>query len=219
MTTRTKLGVAVTTIWLLLAGGLAWSRHLVWCQMTLNEWGDFFAGVVAPVAFLWLILGYVQQGEEVRSNTETLHLQQKALQEQVEGTAALVRNAEAQTKATVARLELEQSKWERLLTKEKASIQPIFVFQGGQGGGASFRMQFKNEGGRARSLTVRSVAPPQGRVEIQPSDYIGEDGNGTIGVDGITTFPTKLEIGYLDAEGNEGIMRLEIYSAGAFRLI
>jgi len=142
----------------------------------------------------------------------------KALQEQVEGTAALVRNAEAQTKATVARLELEQSKWERLLTKEKSSIQPIFVFQGGQGGGGSFRMQFKNEGGRARSLTVRSLAPPQGRVEIQPSDYIGEDGNGTIGVDGMTTFPTKLEIGYLDAEGNEGIMRLEIYSAGAFRL-
>ncbi len=217
MTTRTKLGVAGTGVWLLLAGGLAWSQHGVWYQMTLNEWGDFFAGVVAPVAFLWLILGYLQQGEEVRSNTETLQLQQKALQEQVEGTAALVRNAEAQTKATVARLELEQSKWERLLAKEKASIQPIFVFDGGQGGGASFRMQFKNEGGRARHLTVRSVTPPQGRVEIQPSDYVGGGGSGAIGADGITSFPTTLEIGYLDEDGDEGTMRLEIYAAGAFR--
>jgi len=187
--------------------------------MTLNEWGDFFAGVVAPVAFLWLILGYVQQGEEVRSNTETLHLQQKALQEQVEGTAALVRNAEAQTKATVARLELEQSKWERLRANEKASIQPVLMFESGQGGAPSFRMRFKNDGGRARSLTVRSVGPQTGRVQIQPSDYIGAGDSGMIGVDGITTFPTTVEIGYLDAEGDEGIMRLEIYAEGAFRLV
>ena len=91
--------------------------------MTLNEWGDFFAGVVAPLAFLWLILGYLQQGEEVRSNTETLRLQQQALQQQVAGTAALVRNSEQQAKAAVERLELERSKYERLLAQEKARTQ------------------------------------------------------------------------------------------------
>lgn len=31
-----------------------------------NEWGDFFAGFFAPLAFLWLIFGYYQQGQELR---------------------------------------------------------------------------------------------------------------------------------------------------------
>ncbi len=58
-----------------------------------------------------------------------------------------------------------------------------------------------------------------GTVEIQPSDYVGGGGSGVIGVDGITTFPTTVEIGYLDQEGDEGIMRIEIYAPGAFRRV
>ncbi len=35
-------------------------------QLKPNEWGDFFAGFFAPLAFLWLIFGYYQQGQELR---------------------------------------------------------------------------------------------------------------------------------------------------------
>ncbi|MDO7536270.1 hypothetical protein Q5113_11970 [Acinetobacter pittii] len=31
-----------------------------------NEWGDFFAGFFAPLAFMWLIFGYYQQGQELK---------------------------------------------------------------------------------------------------------------------------------------------------------
>ncbi|WP_425063717.1 hypothetical protein [Pyruvatibacter mobilis] len=36
-----------------------------WTEDT-NEFGDFLAGVAAPLAFLWLVLGFFQQGEELR---------------------------------------------------------------------------------------------------------------------------------------------------------
>ncbi len=40
------------------------------CQIELNALGDFLAGIFAPVAFFWLILGYVQQGKRLDQNTE-----------------------------------------------------------------------------------------------------------------------------------------------------
>ncbi len=41
-------------------------------QLRLNEWSDILAGYCAPVAFLWLVLGYRQQGEELKTNTQAL---------------------------------------------------------------------------------------------------------------------------------------------------
>ncbi|MEG1082590.1 MAG: hypothetical protein RSE44_29070, partial [Pseudomonas sp.] len=45
-------------------------------SLPLNELGDFAAGVFAPLAFLWLVLGYRQQGKELSASA-------KALEEQV----------------------------------------------------------------------------------------------------------------------------------------
>jgi hypothetical protein len=39
-------------------------------RLELNQWGDFFAGAMAPLALLWLVLGYFQQSEELRQNTD-----------------------------------------------------------------------------------------------------------------------------------------------------
>jgi len=44
--------------------------------LSVNEWGDFFGGSMAPLAFLWLILGYIQQGNELKQHTDAL-IQQK----------------------------------------------------------------------------------------------------------------------------------------------
>lgn len=51
---------------------------------SLNELGDFLAGIFAPVAFLWLILGYVQQGKQLEQNSETISQQSESLQLQIE---------------------------------------------------------------------------------------------------------------------------------------
>ncbi|ABP61274.1 hypothetical protein [Enterobacter sp. 638] len=49
-----------------------------------NELGDFLAGAFSPVAFLWLVLGYVQQQKELQQNTYALNLQAEELRNAVE---------------------------------------------------------------------------------------------------------------------------------------
>ncbi|MGQ7814620.1 hypothetical protein ACUTAH_02905 [Metapseudomonas furukawaii] len=51
--------------------------------LDLNELGDFFAGIFGPLAILWLVLGYFQQGIELRQNNVALELQAKELRSSV----------------------------------------------------------------------------------------------------------------------------------------
>ena len=51
--------------------------------LKLNEIGDLSAGIFGPVAFLWLVLGYIQQGRELRLSSEALRLQANELRESV----------------------------------------------------------------------------------------------------------------------------------------
>ena len=45
----------------------------------LNELGDFLAGALTPVAFIWLVYGYLVQGDELRLQREELRLQREEL--------------------------------------------------------------------------------------------------------------------------------------------
>lgn len=44
-------------------------------KLSGNEFGDFLAGVFSPLAFLWLVLGFFQQGQELRASIHALELQ------------------------------------------------------------------------------------------------------------------------------------------------
>jgi hypothetical protein len=69
---RFKLGVSLTIIWVLATVALLMYRFQDAAALKLNEWGDVFAGFFAPIAFLWLVFGYRQQGEELKTNTEAV---------------------------------------------------------------------------------------------------------------------------------------------------
>jgi hypothetical protein len=71
---------------------LAYTATTSFSELRLNEKGDFLAGLFAPIALLWLILGYHQNGRELAQNTESLRLQVKELNDSV---AAQNRQAEA----------------------------------------------------------------------------------------------------------------------------
>lgn len=79
-------------------GLLLW-KHESPSQLPLNAWGDFFAGAAAPLALLWVVLGYLQQGEELQMNTAVLSAQQNELRRQVEETKLLAANSERQAVA------------------------------------------------------------------------------------------------------------------------
>ena len=51
---------------------------------SFNELGDALAGIVAPIAFLWLILGYRQQSQQLEQNSTAINQQAVALKQQAE---------------------------------------------------------------------------------------------------------------------------------------
>ena len=75
--------------------------------MPLNEIGDFLAGFFSPVAFLWLVVGYFQQGEELKLNTRALELQVNELKKSVEQQKELVEVTRADMAITKMTYELE----------------------------------------------------------------------------------------------------------------
>ncbi|MDH0863233.1 hypothetical protein [Mitsuaria sp. GD03876] len=85
---RTALGVALSIAWIVVA-------YFIYDGSGRpekgNEWGDYFAGMCSPLAFLWLVLGYWQQGDELKHSTEALRLQAEELKASVEQQSQLVK--------------------------------------------------------------------------------------------------------------------------------
>ncbi|MTZ14643.1 hypothetical protein [Stutzerimonas degradans] len=132
MTPRTITAWITTLAW---ASFWTYNLYTNWCeasQMAFNEWGDFFAGVFAPLAFMWLVVGYFQQGEELRQNTLALQQQEQALQYQVEELKQSVQQQKEMVKVTQEELEINRVSIEREYRKEKLRAQPLIRKTGGE---------------------------------------------------------------------------------------
>ena len=113
MKKTTLFGTIISITWLAFFVLLLYFKRSTLDQLSLNEWGDLFGGFMAPLAFIWLVLGYIQQGEELRLNTEALKAQQEELQNQVRETAALVLNSARQAEASERMAETARSQANR----------------------------------------------------------------------------------------------------------
>ncbi|OMQ26891.1 hypothetical protein [Serratia oryzae] len=91
------VGVTVTGVYFLLLGITVASLKLN-VMTSWNELGDFLAGVFSPVAFLWLVLGYLQQQKELQQNTRALELQAVELKNSVDQYRDMVSVARDQLK-------------------------------------------------------------------------------------------------------------------------
>lgn len=92
---RYRLGVGVTCIYVMAIAIYAYIQREAVLAMTPNEVGDALAGAASPLAFLWLVLGYLQQGEELRQNTDALRMQAEELRASVDQQRQLVQAANA----------------------------------------------------------------------------------------------------------------------------
>lgn len=99
MKKTTLIATILSALLFIFFSALLYVRRADLAVLKLNELGDFFAGFAAPLAFIWLIAGYVQQGIELEQNTEALKSQQKELEEQVEATKTLAQQANRQANA------------------------------------------------------------------------------------------------------------------------
>lgn len=121
-------------------------------SLGLNELGDFLAGVFGPIAFLWLVLGYLQQGRELKLSSDALHLQAQELKNSVDQQKELVAASKGQQIALENNTRLEN---ERIAS----SIEPKYVLVGGympeRKDGAVFKFILYNGGFLVTDLVVR----------------------------------------------------------------
>ncbi len=113
-------------------------------ELAPNELGDFLAGVFAPLAFLWLVLGFLQQGLELRNSANALWLQGEELKNSVEQQRDLVNVTREQLAFESKLLAQQQSEVAR-------NSRPILkLVQAGSSGSANgtrlYRFQLFNHG-------------------------------------------------------------------------
>lgn len=215
VTSRTAVGVVATIIWTAIVGWLLLEKADSIPSLTLEQWGAFLGGITGPVAFLWLVLGYVQQGEELRLNTEALRLQQQELQHQVAETAALVKHTESQARAAIDALEIERKRYSDATRAQHTHAQLLLQHTGGVHTGSGGELVFVNAGGRARSI-VATIAP-SGGVSMNPADVLQAGGSGRISYNGVTEFPLVISLRYTDDFGDVMEIVLDLKGGGAFK--
>lgn len=116
-----RWGVAFTIVYVLIVGGIAAAHWRIMAGLTPDEWGGYLSGVFGPLAFLWLVLGYFQQGEELRHSAEALRLQGEELRHSVEQQRQLV-------EVTRDQIEFEKLKIQSETSRIKKMNEPIFKF-------------------------------------------------------------------------------------------
>jgi hypothetical protein len=93
---RIWFGLGLTGTWILLAIvyielTFGWRGFI---HLSASDLGNFLEGAFAPLAFLWLVIGYFLQKKELEHNTEALRAQAFALEAQLQ---EIQRGAEQQT--------------------------------------------------------------------------------------------------------------------------
>jgi len=94
---RIWLGLSLTLSWLLL-GTLYISQDIGWANFTrlpAAELGSFLEGAFAPLAFLWLVIGYFLQQKELEQNTLALRAQAEEIQRTAEQAVIQSKRMEA----------------------------------------------------------------------------------------------------------------------------
>jgi hypothetical protein len=74
---RIQFGLGLTTLWILL-GFTYISTNVGWAAfvtLPAEDLGNFLEGAFAPLAFLWLVIGYFLQQKELEQNTAALRAQ------------------------------------------------------------------------------------------------------------------------------------------------
>lgn len=154
-----------------------------------NEWGDVFAGLFAPLAFLWLVLGFLQQGRELEAQIIELR---KTVQHQDE----LVKETQKQVAIETRKEEVAQRERE-----------PNFLLAGSHRGRQSGMTQHEfvltNEAGGAFNIVI-SVTPPlkQGQSTFKfPALKIGERRDFQLQIQEPLPPELRFDIQYVNVDG------------------
>lgn len=199
---RTIFGIVATLGWLTFLAIIIANKWNSFLSMPLNEVGDFLAGAFAPIAFLWLVIGYFQQGDELKLNTQALLAQEEEMAELVKQYARQA--AASETLAEITRHSKEEEK-QRMIQAAKPDIK----FTGGSFGSNSANISFVNSGGCITNISIESEASFS--VGITPNNIIDSKATGTVGLGFKKNEPQSgvFKIKYTDMLNKQGELRFE----------
>ena len=175
-----RIGWILTLVWLaFFATYLVVARADI-LSLEPNELGDFLAGMFAPLAFVWIIVGYYQQAIELR-------LQVAELTEQVKATQQLAREAKVSAR------------------QERAGVQPVFAVLRAERVKGNMHVEIRNSGWVASSLRVR----PLGNLKVvdQPPRVVNSHERFLLVLLGDRG---EVALEYVDGHGAERSARLRI---------
>ena len=165
----TWVGIGITAAYLIAAALLGWGEWDKFSEMEPNEVGDFLAGVVGPLALLWLILGFFQQGEELRLSTEALREQARELSQSVQHQKVLAeatkRQVEVQLEAIKQDREAARIAWQPSLILD---VEDCVAYDKR----ARFRFRLRNLGHRISDIVVEFSTANDQEIVYETSELL-----------------------------------------------
>jgi hypothetical protein len=196
-----KIGLFLTALILLLAGVYAFFEWDAIHAMKPNEFGDFLAGIFGSLVLLWVVMGFLQQGAELKYSREALLLQAKELKASVEAQQNM-------GEAAWAGVHLERDARQLGELERVRALQPIFTLTSGgyTGHGDRIQMHFalSNLGRDAVDVSVQIL---ESDLVVSPSSFSSFTERRefvlNVTVDRTAELPDcVLELRYHDLEGN-----------------
>jgi hypothetical protein len=163
--------------------------------LKLNELGDFLAGAFGPVAFLWLVLGFLQQGRELKLSTDALRLQADELRASVEQQTMMVESQKI------------------TLENHERSLDPLLVLQsipGTHDEDGEYHFQFKvvNKGAYCEEVEI-SISSDEFGFSLK-AEPLYDDAYTTFSVADEWSDKVNVVITYIRISGNAGVQKFQL---------
>jgi hypothetical protein len=163
-----------------------------------NEVGDFLAGVFGPLAFLWLVFGYYQQGEELKHSVEALRLQAEELNESVQ---------QQRLANEISRKTLEFSAKNKVDSMRPKIIVEFYKNSSTGDGKSKYKLNAKNIGPIATNVTIRAIIASKSKpiLCLTAKDLRPTDPDGNCRTDWMEKIqePVVVETMFSDADGRK----------------
>lgn len=206
---------------------LAWLAVIVWIfrgrmgeigQLQPNEVGDFLAGSLGPLGILWLILGFFQQGLELRENTRALDLQATELRNSTQEQRELLRATRAQVEADHAMVALAREQHAQSLLPRFAFLDIATV---AGAAGSELRFELRNLGASASDIRVdaKGLLAQPGPMRLPVAMAGLPYACAVTFAPGHPTAGDHLSVAYRDLTGHHGSIRYALAFDGAGKLV
>lgn len=188
-------GALGTAIYLALIAIIVANKFDSFLHLELNELGDFLAGVFGPVAFLWLVLGFLQQGRELKLSTDALRLQADELRASVEQQTMMVESQKI------------------TLENHERSLDPLLVLQSVPGthdeeGDYHFQFKVINKGAYCEDVAI-SISSAEFSFSLK-AEPLYDDAYTTFSIADEWSDKVNIVITYIRVSGNAGVQKFQL---------